>query len=72
MMTAIEMFKSLRINASSLSEYIGLSQKTISNKMVLWYDLTEKQLEKMREYLDLKIRDMIKIMKKIDKVLDDN
>lgn len=71
-MTIIEMFRNLRINMVNVSEYMWLSQKTLSNKMTQWYNPTEEQLKKMREYLDMKVREMIKIIKKIDKVLDNN
>lgn len=40
--------------------------------MSQWYDMTEEEMSKLREYLDMKVREMIKIMKKIDKVLDNN
>lgn len=71
-MTIIEMFRNLRINMVNVSEYMWLSQKTLSNKMTQWYNPTEEQMKKMREYLDMKVREMIKIIKKIDKVLDHN
>lgn len=71
-MTTIEMFKQLRINITSMCEYVKINQNTMSSKIEHWYDLTEREMIKLREYLDMKIRAMIKIMKKIDKVLDHN
>lgn len=71
-MTTIEMFKQLRINITSMCEYVKINQNTMSSKIEHWYDLTEREMIKFREYLDDKIRAMIKIMKKIDKVLDHN
>lgn len=71
-MTIIEMFNNLKINLKNMSEFVWVRPNTISNKMSQWYDLTENEMAKLREYLDIKVREMIKIMKKIDKVLDNN
>ncbi len=71
-MTIIEMFSNLKINLKNMCEYLWVRPNTISNKMSQWYDLTEEEMRKLREYLDIKVREMIKIMKKIDKVLDNN
>jgi hypothetical protein len=69
-MTIIEMFSDLKINLKNMSEFVWVRPNTISNKMSQWYDITEEEMSKLREYLDRKVREMIKIMKKIDKVLD--
>lgn len=69
-MTTLNMYKNLGINMTNLSQYIWISHKTLSRKLSEWYEPTEEQLKKMREYLDIKVREMIKIIKKIDKVLD--
>ena len=69
-MTIIEMFSELKINLKNMCEYLWVRPNTISNKMSQWYDITEEEMSKLREYLDMKVRDMIKIIKKIDKVLD--
>lgn len=71
-MTIIEMFNNLKINLKNMSEFVWVRPNTISNKMSQWYDITEEEMSKLREYLDMKVREMIKIMKKIDKVLDHN
>lgn len=71
-MTVIEMFSELKINLKNMCEYLWVRPNTISNKMSQWYDITEKEMSKLKEYLDMKVREMIKIMKKIDKVLDNN
>lgn len=71
-MTIIEMFSELKINLKNMCEYLWVRPNTISNKMSQWYDITEKEMSKLKEYLDIKVREMIKIMKKIDKVLDHN
>lgn len=71
-MTIIEMFSDLKINLKNMSEFVWVRPNTISNKMSQWYDITEEEMSKLREYLDMKVREMIKIMKKIDKVLDNN
>ena len=71
-MTIIEMFSNLKINLKNMCEYLWVRPNTISNKMSQWYDITEEEMRKLREYLDMKVREMIKIMKKIDKVLDNN
>ena len=71
-MTIIEMFSDLKINLKNMSEYLWVRPNTISNKMSQWYDITEEEMSKLKEYLDMKVRDMIKIMKRIDKVLDHN
>ena len=71
-MTIIEMFSDLKINLKNMSEFVWVRPNTISNKMSQWYDITEEEMRKLREYLDMKVREMIKIMKKIDKVLDNN
>lgn len=71
-MTIIEMFSNLKINFAHMCEFIWIRQNTISNKVLHWYDLTEEEMSKLREYLDMKVREMIKIMKRIDKVLDHN
>lgn len=71
-MTIIEMFSNLKINLKNMCEYLWVRPNTISNKMSQWYDLTEEEMSKLKEYLDMKIREMIKIMKRIDKVLDHN
>lgn len=71
-MTIIEMFSDLKINLKNMWEYLWVRPNTISNKMSQWYDITEEEMAKLKEYLDMKIREMIKIMKRIDKVLDHN
>ena len=71
-MTIIEMFNNLKINLKNMSEFVWVRPNTISNKMSQWYDITEEEMSKLKEYLDMKVREMIKIMKKIDKVLDHN
>lgn len=71
-MTIIEMFSDLKINLKNMSEFVWVRPNTISNKMSQWYDITEEEMSKLREYLDMKVREMIKIIKKIDKVLDNN
>jgi hypothetical protein len=71
-MTIIEMFSDLKINLKNMSEFVWVRPNTISNKMSQWYDITEEEMSKLREYLDRKVREMIKIIKKIDKVLDHN
>lgn len=71
-MTIIEMFSDLKINLKNMSEFVWVRPNTISNKMSQWYDITEEEMSKLREYLDMKVREMIKIMKKIDKILDTN
>lgn len=71
-MTIIEMFSDLKINLKNMSEFVWVRPNTISNKMSQWYDMTEEEMSKLREYLDIKVREMIKIIKKIDKVLDNN
>lgn len=71
-MTIIEMFSNLKINLKNMCEYLWVRPNTISNKMSQWYDITEEEMSKLKEYLDMKVREMIKIMKKIDKVLDNN
>lgn len=71
-MTIIEMFSDLKINLKNMSEFVWVRPNTISNKMSQWYDITEEEMSKLKEYLDMKVREMIKIMKKIDKVLDHN
>ena len=71
-MTIIEMFSNLKINFAHMCEFIWIRPNTISNKVLHWYDLTEEEMSKLKEYLDMKVREMIKIMKKIDKVLDHN
>ena len=70
-MTIIEMFNNLKINLKNMSEFVWVRPNTISNKMSQWYDITEEEMSKLREYLDIKVREMIKIIKKIDKVLDE-
>lgn len=71
-MSIVEMFSELKINLKNMSEYLWVRPNTISNKMSQWYDFTEWEMAKLKEYLDVKVREMIKIMKKIDKVLDTN
>ena len=71
-MTIIEMFSNLKINLKNMWEYLWVRPNTISNKMSQWYDITEEEMSKLKEYLDMKVREMIKIIKKIDKVLDHN
>ena len=71
-MTIIEMFSNLKISLKNMSEFVWVRPNTISNKMSQWYDITEEEMSKLKEYLDMKVRDMIKIMKRIDKVLDHN
>ena len=71
-MTIIEMFSNLKINLKNMWEYLWVRPNTISNKMSQWYDITEEEMSKLKEYLDMKVREMIKIMKRIDKVLDYN
>ena len=70
--TIIAMFNNLKINLSHMCEYIWVRPNTVSNKLSQWYDITEEEMKKLKEYLDIKVREMIKIMKKIDKVLDNN
>ena len=71
-MTIIEMFSELKINLKNMCEYLWVRPNTISNKMSQWYDITEQEMSKLREYLDMKVREMIKIIKKINKVLNPN
>ena len=70
-MTVIEMFNKLKINLKNMSEFIWVRPNTISNKMTQWYDMTKEEMSKLKDYLDIKVREIIKIIKKIDKVLDE-
>ena len=50
-MTTIEMFKQLRINITSMCEYVKINQNTMSSKIEHWYDLTEREMIKLRHGL---------------------
>jgi hypothetical protein len=49
-MTIIEMFSDLKINLKNMSEFVWVRPNTISNKMSQWYDMTEEEMSKSREY----------------------
>jgi hypothetical protein len=71
-MTIIEMLYNLNINMSKMADYMWINPWALTNKKHYWYRISDEHLKRLREFLDIKVREMIKIMKKIDKVLDDN
>ncbi len=68
-MTIIEKLNGLKINMRNIAEYIWISQGALVNKVTYWYKISDEHKKKLSEYLDMKIRELIKIKLLVDKEL---
>lgn len=69
---SLHMFNELKINMSNAWEYLWIKWNTLSQKLYSWVWLNRNQAELFRDYLEIKIKDMIRIVKELNRFLDDN
>lgn len=67
----LDKFNDLKINLANMAAYMWVKANTLSNKRSQRMDLTMEEKEKMLDYLDMKVREMIKIIKRLDREIFD-
>lgn len=67
----LDKFNDLKINLANMATYMWVKPNTLSNKRSQRLDLTIEEKEKMLDYLDMKVKEMIKIIKRLDREIFD-